>query len=338
MITFNIFPEFRFNTKRIHKFIFLVLLIKIYGSLILKVGVVNATVNSSISFVFSMLKIEEFFPIYYVIARDKKRKLYWINIVLYSLLNLVQGWTGFILTIGFIELYFAIKANKINEKWKTFMPLGVPMILLFGAGIYKFAYPFKWVIRYGGKFSYYRVTFFQSLNKLVERLSNFPLQIIACQNEDTIIDYYRASEKILPEIQCMLRPLVPSFLMPDKDIRPINNLIIKSIYSKLNNKTGSGFGIVMYCKILSKANIMDFFVYIFLLILIFVFISSILKGFDNEENDISIIYYMLLTKLCMSASLEQVFSFGYFGALYMLAIMIFFRVIEVKIYKKRKYK
>lgn len=77
-------------------------------TIITGVGVSGSTATSSYSFVFSMLDINAIFPFYYISCRKEDIKsLFWINVLMYCTLRILQGWTGFILNIFLYELYYS---------------------------------------------------------------------------------------------------------------------------------------------------------------------------------------------------------------------------------------
>ena len=116
-ITYNMMPryKFTFHNKRIHWFMFFLFIVEIIFTLRSGNARLFATVNSSISFLFNLFRPAVFMPIYYVAARDLKKPLYWINILLYMVYQVICGWSGFILTVFFLELFLYLKNRKINK-------------------------------------------------------------------------------------------------------------------------------------------------------------------------------------------------------------------------------
>lgn len=321
MFSFAGIPKMSFKKNRIHKLVALFLLVKIVGTMFWGIGRVGTTSTYSFSLLFSIIKIEEFFPIYYVIGRDTKKKLYWLNIGLYTLLQLLQSWTGFIFTFAFIELFLWVKKNSLLKKSiKLLQPTVLAVVATFvGGAVYSLAWPIKQAVRYGGNVGTYILSINEGVIKLVERISHFPMIVLAWQNGEKIADLYKLQNS--SEILCIFRPLLPAIVMPGKDsLRSLSNLIIQSMFRDIGNITGANYGIIMYMYTLIKSNIMDGILYFILLFLLFLLCCSILKAFDNTEHDIKILYFFFLKGIVEGGSLEG-FSYGYLGAIYMIIIL-----------------
>ncbi len=338
MITYKGFPKLEIDNSKVHIFVTVALLIRIAGNVFLNIGKVGANATTSFSFLFNIIAIKQFFPIYYIICRNKYNKNYWINLILFSLLEILNGWTGFVLNIGFIELYFRVKDKKfIYRKIKRLTCIGsVFIVLVSGSFIYKFLYPLKYIVRYNNikdivhGFELYSLPFSDAASRLLSRISSFSHEVLAVMNMDELVYMYKNEAMMFQEIMAMFRPLVPSALMPNKYFRSLTNLVVKTVFSDLEQGTGTDFGIFNYGRALFMANPLEFMIYIILFFILFVLVSSLLHSFDNEDNDISILYLIFLMSLKYNGTLEQVFSTQYIGMIYILIIMWLLGILKVK--------
>lgn len=328
-IVFAHFPKYEFNDSKIHQLIFIFLIIKFIGTFF-NVGVVNATglntVTTKFSFIFSLITIEQFFPIYYVIARNENKKLYWINVVLFVILRIVQGWSGFILELILFEFYFWEKKNSNRLKNKKVMIVGVLSIffaIFGGALLYKWVYPLKNYIRYSGTVDkkYFYLSYGDALNKLIERLTTFPMFTVVVQNLKQIGELYAAQNVSFSEFKGLFRPIVPSFILRNKSFRSINNIAVQSLSPQVSATTSSELGLVGYMLALANSDLLEFVLYIVLLMILFIFVTTLLKAFDNVDNDIRIVYFLFVLKVFKVGALEPCFSYGYIGALYIIIIL-----------------
>ena len=326
------FPKFEINRDRIHTFYFICLLISLIGLWLFNIGKLGAEISTEYSFIFNLIKFSEFFPIYYVIARDTKKRLYWINILLYCYIRFSQGWTGFVMTIAVYEIYFRMNKKgwirMIMRKFRAnIMAIGA---IICGGYLYYFLYPLKYSIRYGVNIRLFRVTLWEGFMALVERLTNFPVYTSAWQNINEIVIHYREMGISFAEFRTIFFPLLPSFLM-QKNIRPMSNLVKKVMFSTLKADTGTAYGFWMYWYTLLRCDIADFIVCLVMYILGFLLTCSILKAFNNEQNDIRILYFIFLVMIANGSSVESMIGYGYIASLYLIVIMILFGVVKVKV-------
>lgn len=323
--------KFRVQKTKIHIFVFILLLAQIIFTLRTGNGVVSGTVNSSISFLFNIFKIQNFMPIYYIVAREPKKKNYWINIVLYCIYQTICGWTGFILLVAFYELYLFVKYSK-NEKYFRFVYKwsGVAAIGAFsvGAYIYKYAYAIKNTIRYG--YDHLPLSYFEGLEKLVSRLTNFPVSVLAVQNHAEITQLYQNQGVWNWEVLSIFRSLVPGFIMPNKTYRTFSNIVLQSLYSNITNTTSTGYCCWIYWANILEANFFCFILFVFVTVFLFIVSKKLIYAFDDGSGDVDILYFVLLFSLINGGSVESLFAYGYIGLVYLIPIMILLGLIKVE--------
>lgn len=327
------FPKFVFNKKRIHTFYFVCLLISFWGTSMFGVGKLHAEVTTSFGFLFNIIKFSEFFPIYYVAAREKNKRLYWINILIYCILRTTQGWIGWIMQIAIMELFFRCKERGwIRRIVKLFRAKFLAMFgILFGTGLYYYVLPLKNVIRNGGKISDYSMSLFETFMALIERFCNFAVFTSAWQNASEIKNKYHVQNIALSEFKTLFIPLVPSFIMKNKEIRSLGNIVQWAMWPTLANRTSTGYGFLMYWYTLFRCSLGDFIICVIIFAFLFLLTCSILKGFDNEDHDIKILYFIFLIDIANGSPIVSIFSYGYIGALYLIVLMVLLGVIKLRV-------
>lgn len=332
MISIKGFPKFRVNKRKIHTFYFACLLISYLGTIVYGIGKLEAEVTTNLGFLFNLIKFNEFFPIYYVIARDKNKKMYWLNTLFYCILRTTQGWSSWIIQIAVLEMFFRYKDNGwICKIFRIFKSKILAVIgIICGTGLYYYVSPLKNAIRSGGEMSHYRMTLGETFMALIERFCNFAVYTSACQNANKISDMYRLQNINLSEFKTLFIPLVPSFIMKNKDIRSLGNIVQWAMWPSMSNGTSTGYGFFMYWYTLFRCSLVDFMVCITTFFILFILTCTILKGFDNDEHDIKIVYFLFLISIANGSSIVSIFSYGYIGALYLILIMILFGVIKIK--------
>lgn len=317
---------------RIHIFFFIMLLLKIIGVLLFGIGRLYAEVTTNYSFVFTILKVEEFFPIYYVMARNKKKKMYWINILLFCIVRILQGWSAWVMTIAILELYFKIKEG--NYIYKTFKMCNIQILavfaLLIGTIIYNYLRPLKYYIRYGGDISFYTTTIEDTFIALIARFSNFPVFTAAWQNTEIMVRLYQLENIFLSEFRSLFNPLLPSFITGPKDFRTMGNIVQWAQWDDFGLGSSTGYGFFMYWYTLFHCHIIDFIACTSAFIVLFFLTCSILRAFDNKNHDIKILYFMFLIKIAEGTQIQQLFSYGYIGSFYLMIIMWMLGVLKIK--------
>lgn len=321
--------RFYFNKKRF-SYIFLFFAIsQIIFFLYTGVGKVGGDATSPISFIFSMFNVNCLFGLYYFICRNSdNRAIYFVNIVLFCALQLMKGWTGFLLSIFFYELYFYFKRNPINSILNYAKVLFFPVIaILIGGKIYQYLHAYKNLIRLNAEIEN---TYLDGITLLLSRLSFFPVAVGAYQNTNIIRDLYYFDYLPLREIQALFRPLAPGFIMPDKDFRIIGNLVVQSFYPDVTSITSSNFGIISYLQLLLNVNIADFLIYVIVSVLLLILVKSLFDSVEEKKGDLNFLYFLLLLNMYEIGSLEMVFGYGILPIVFFIPLFIIFKVVVIK--------
>jgi len=316
---------FSFIMGRSHKIFFVILVLQIIFLLITGVGRVSITgdvKSHPLSFIFSILKPDSFILIYYVLVRVNSKfktinKLFLINISLFFMLKLLQGWSSFILIFFFLEMYckfYKKPSNSVN-----FYVFLIPLIVIFfGGWLYQYVYVIKNTIR-GNLVE--DITYVDGVLSLSSRLSMNPTSLGAYQNVNKISKLAKQENITLKESKSLLRPIVPSFFF-DKNYRNLNNSVVHSYTATLTSATSSDFGIMMYSITLYKTDLTDFTLYIILLIVLLLFVKFFLDSLCNGDGSLDFIFFLILFKVAYTSTLENVFGQGFIPSIYFTLLFI----------------
>lgn len=321
-----------FNEKKAHNIFLVILVMQIFFLLYTGVGKVSISgvVNTHpLSPVFAILKPDTFALIYYVLCRSKYKlssgsKLFFLNIGLFCIFKLLQGWTGFFLHFFVLEMYCRQREMKgVSQRIKRrlisifFFPI---VVIILGGAVYQHLYVIKNEIR-GNNVK--EITYMEGVKHLSSRLSMNPNSLGAYQNLDKIVDLARAENTPLKEGKSILRPIVPSSWM-EKEFRNLNNSVMHSYTHDLISGTSSDFGIIMYTTTLINSDVTDFVLYC-ILVVVFVFVSKVyFDTLSNGDGTLNIVFFLLLFKLVYTASLEATFGHGFFSNIYSFMVFMMF--------------
>ena len=325
--------EFSHN---IHIFIFALFLVQLFATVLFGNGKVSVdggstTQHNFITTILSLLKIQCIFPLYYIFARDEKNKIYWINILMYILIRLTQGWSSVILQVVMFELFYFImrtKNTKIIRALKYFPTLFISGLLFAGAFLYKFIWPLKHMIRYG--YSVGTISFFESLEKLVSRLTDFPLSLVAYQNNSKIAALYKSQGIWNAEFLSFFRSLLPRNIMPVKEFRKFGNLVKQSIWLGIGTDTSSGYDPVARIINFISSNIVGLILVLLLFILLFWITKTLLASFDNYLGG-QLLLFMFIFDVVNGLDIETLFAYGYIGGIYILIILYILKIYRVRL-------
>lgn len=324
------FPKFYF-TQKIHVLVFSALMFKLFGLLAFNIGSSERNVTTLFSILFNLVKIEEFFPIYYVVSRKTNNKFYWFNLLVFAVLRILQGWTGWILTITILELFLQENEYKgvyifLSRHSKALL---ASIAIISGGLIYYFAYPLKNYIRFGGNINYYSLSIEGAVYQLVSRMTSFPVFTAMIQYGKKTIQLYRTQGVFLCEFKSLFRPLIPAFIFRNKDFRVITNLILQAQWPNISNETGTNIGLAGYWILLLRCDVADFVFCLAITLGVLLLIFSIFDAFDDGSHNVRILYFLQIMAFGLGGSLEATLSNGYFGAFYMLLILIIFGGVKI---------
>lgn len=324
-------PRFKFSIhkKRIHWFMFFVFAAEIIFTLKTGNAKLFTVVNSNVSFLFNLLRPSVFMPVYYVAARDVKKLLYWINIILYMVYQAICGWSGFILTLFFLEFFLYLKHKKPNRIVLNICKrnaLFVIVLILAGALVYCYAYSIKMNIRFG--YGFQPLEYYDGLTKLVLRLTNYSDSVAAFQNHAKMARLYQQQGIWAAEVLSIFKNILPRFIMPNKEFRAFANIVWQSIWPDHDLATGTGYNSLIYFFNIFEADVGCFMISVVVALLLFIGTKKFLYAFDDGNGDMDIVFFLYEAPVCAGAGLTNIA--GYLPVAYMVVIMICLGVIKVK--------
>jgi hypothetical protein len=318
----------KFRERSAAKVIFILLIAQIIFTIKTGVGVVGSVSESVYSFIFVLISPVPVFYIYYFLARRTLSKLFFCNVALFSLLQLIQGWSSFIMLLFFCELYFRFENNpsrylKIICKAYIF----IPFFFIVGALVYKVVLPIKNEVRGSGGAA---VTYSESMFALSSRLSFLSASLAAYQNVKEVKAEHEREYIELREAKSLFRPLLPTVIMGEKDFRSFNNIYIQTYYEGLNKYTGAGVGVPTFLYMLYMVDGVEFISYILLFLILIVVVRLFFSMLEQFPGQLNFIFYVFLMRLYVGGSLEVGFAYGVLNGVYFIGLLILFRVLLLR--------
>ncbi len=311
-VYFSKILRFRLHQHKLNIIFMFILIIQLLFLLSTGVGRLLSDAAHPLSPVLSLFFPDAFFPVYYIINRTKingsKNKVFYLNVILYSSLKLMQGWSGFILIIAFLELYHQTKYIKLKFRYICISTL-IPLLILSAGGlVYKYVYQFKNDIR-GTPVS--EITYSQGVSLLASRLSMLPVSIAAYDRMDDVASIFNRDPIFMKEVVALGRPVLPRFIMPNKEFRPLNNHVLEAYYPEIGDKTSANMGFYMYLTALVAADFIQAAFYIVVLIFMIFLAKVFFSTIEIYRGQLNFIFFILLIDVANIASLEVVFGYGF---------------------------
>ena len=200
------------------------------------------------------------------------------------------------------------------------------VMVLIGAGMYRYMYSVKNMIRFGYSFS--PLGFMEGLERLVSRFSSYPVTVVAVQNHREIANLFNEQGLWYAESASLFRGLLPSSIMKNKSFRVLGNIVLQSIYPDLTNTTGSNYCVWALWWNLLESNFFGFLLFLVVFILGLWVSKKIIYAFDDGNGRIEILYFFLLFNFFSGISVGGFEE--YIGLIYFIVVMLIFRVIKVK--------
>lgn len=315
---------------------FLIIWFSIYILYTLNTGIGKAGSNNNAnrySIIFSMFDINVIFPIYYILFRCNKkyRKLFIINVILYCVLKLMQGWTGFIVNIFMYELFFYYR-NRHSQKNVIKSIFLVTFIIFGGAFLYRIMYPLKMAIRYNYQFTMkMTIPYSESLSKLTSRFSTFCRGTYVLYNMDSIKYWYIGENKFLLEIQDSIRSIVPRAVMPDKDFMSMSACTFASIYNERMLGSSSSPGIFPYIVTLFYCDPISGVIWLLQFIIYYLVMRKIYSSLEVERNgQMDILYFQLIISMLITGSINVNFTQQAMKLIFIVPVLLMFGMIKLR--------
>lgn len=318
------------NLRRLCFFYLFLLVINLIFFINTGVGLAGGNKTNHFSFILSPLNVGIIFPIFYILCRKSNvsKILFWLNVLLFTVLNLLKGWTGFLFLIAILEMYFFLQSRKFCSASRVIIILLVPaLFFLVGGKIYQYLYPYKFQVRGIGVVE---VNYDEAVMHLVDRMNFFPIAVGAYEKNKKINELYFQDGVEYKEIQGLFRPLAPRFLMPHKEFRSLNNNSKQAFVLDLSDKTSNDIGFIMYGITLFSIDMLGGAAWLVLSVVLIFIVKFTLDSLEQFRGQFNVLYFLLLLKLYQTASLEVVFGNGYLYLVYILPVFYLLGVIKLK--------
>ncbi|HIH0818388.1 TPA: oligosaccharide repeat unit polymerase [Vibrio cholerae] len=307
-----------YNEKRLHYTLFVVIFLQIAFLINTGVGRVLSNATSVYSPIFSLLDPSVFFIFYFILYRKLATKLFLFNVFLFLSWKLLQGWTGTFLTLFLCEAWYRVSMIK-SRRFKGTLYLLIPItVICIGSIVYKFAYPIKNEIR-GLDSS--PITYSESISKLSSRLSYFPIAIGAADNLTTLKKLFLSDEITMKEVVAIGRPILPSFIMQNKDFRSLSNNVVQLHYPNVTYSTGSNMGLYMYLKTIYYIDALQFISISILLIVSTLCIKVLCDLSELERGGLNFFMFLYLSQVVDVAVVENLVGYNFIKLLIFLAFL-----------------
>lgn len=289
------------------------------------------------SFIYNLLDFKLLTYIYYIYYREydiKKKFLFYINLFLYSFIEIKNGWSGFIFTFFLIELYFYVRKKNINI---------LQIIFTFGVGnfMYKYYQPIKFKFRgldYNQEF-----TLVESLSKLMPRLNHFINFSYFTLNYEEMTLYLNTYITRYRYFSNSLQQVIPSRLYilifnEKKSLYNLNTLFANYIFGFFEKENGiiSGFGVNLLTSFIFYFQKFDSAItYTLYIILIFFIYKIIIDLFLNQNKAFQVLLLIDLHTLWINGSIATLITKLY---KYVIVIILFIIIdfIKKQFLRKRK--
>lgn len=155
-------------------------------------------VSNFYTFIIHILPLRFLFIFYYVLNRnDGNRIIFFVNVLLFTFNNVIQGFIGFALYLLFAEIF--MRKERLPISYLLFIPLS-SIILSF---IYMFLYPLKLSIRTGESIDLYKIGLTEAFVLLIGRMSSLANSYVIIQYIDDILNLV----SFLPDYFSLLRAI-----------------------------------------------------------------------------------------------------------------------------------
>lgn len=313
------------NRKRLEIYIILLILVNFLlyvGTGIGKAG--GAYQQKSWTFLIYFWNYDFFFWCYYYhYAKDRNKKYYFI-VILFCLLQFVQGWTAFVFNIFLCEIFIRCDSKKISLK-AVFL---TPIFFIGGSALYTLMFPIKFWIR-TGKLQW--ITFWDGILRLSERLSFFSYTTVAIQNQDNILSLFYNFNSKYGEPISFFYPWVPSFLLPNKSMRLLNNVTMLSAYPNFGTDTSAGLGYA-YPFLLGKMGIQVILLFFILVFLYFftnkILIDNLAVNDERSYNYSSYMFFLVVLNIFNGYTFRRIGT--YVPVIWTFVMLLLFGVFKIQ--------
>ncbi|MDN0088603.1 oligosaccharide repeat unit polymerase [Yersinia nurmii] len=325
---------FFLNERRFSIFFFIIVVLSMIFFYSTGVGKVYSTKTHVLKPLFLIIEPGNIFFLYYLLVRKSSEKLFFINVGLYSILQISKGWTSFILMIGMFELYFFILKHNASRFFKIplMFSLIVPVVLLACGGfVYKYAFLMKNEVR-GVSVESVSLTYTDSITLLASRLSNYTISAGVNSRLDRVVSVVKQQGEFseLKSFANFSKYFIPNS-SNDVEARPLSNSVMLAFYPMFGAKYSNvEIGMFTYYQTLFKVDACEAvfvaFITFFMLITLFFFYKII----TNNNKHVELLLFCMVFYFLYTMCSPVYFIKPYITGVFLLPFLFMFGVFKIK--------
>ncbi|ANI28365.1 hypothetical protein PL78_00720 [Yersinia entomophaga] len=322
--------RFNININRFSLFMFIIITMNLVFFLTTGVGKVFSKETHPLAPLFVIIAPSGIFYFYYLISREKSGVLFFLNVFLYSSLEIMKGWTGFILVLAIFEMYFFIlrhrnsKFLKIPFLFSILMPL---LLLIFGGALNKHVFVLKNEIR-GNYVNADELSYFDSISLLSSRLTNFSVSAGMYSRVESVVSTAKDQGEFT-ELKGFARRLFPG-VIEDTGFRTLSNSTMLAFFPDYGEQSNVDTGVLMYYYVLFKADPYGAVFSILLSLFLLVSLVAFYRAISNNHNNINIFIFIMIFYLFYTASTEASFVRPYITGVIFFPLLFSIGVIKIR--------
>lgn len=320
--------RFVVNYKKLNWFMIVYMFIMIIYSIKTGDGAAESAKLNSSSIFASLWVPDAIFAFYYCMCRERYRRPARFVAILYTLYKILLGWSGVILLVAILELYYIFKNRKIDIL-RTFF---ITVIAFIGGGtLYAFMHPLKYAIRYGTVYNFKdHLSILEGIANLANRIAHLEATLYVNSNLKKVIDIYKGQGVGLAEFKAIFRPLVPSRLMRSKIFSSIGSCIYnaQSGYSGINITNNTG--ILYYYRLLFECDLLSFWFCAFMFVLFVWMLKKMYNAFQTTPGQFNIIYFWLFVQgYSICGTIENWIANSYIKIIFFIPLFLMLGIIKI---------
>jgi hypothetical protein len=326
LIRFHFKTLFNVRKARLTKFFTILVTVDLLFTLSTGYGTVFRHETGPFSFLTGLIDPSWLFPVFYIFTRQSIRTFWFFSIVLlFGLGQILKGWTGFLLAVFFLELFFQMQ--RISFRKQLAVVVCTPFfVLILGGLIYSFITPVKNSIR---GFETASAGHWEGIRELGSRLSFLPVSVGGIQAVESVSGLYRAEGYTLKEALGFLKPIVPRSLMPDKEFRSLNNNVLNAYYEQYGVNQSADLGIVAYAYLLFVASPLDATLNLILAFILLFLFKFFYDSISPVKGYLDFLVYLIVFKVFYTFSIEHVFARDFISLIFVSVLLFFTGTLKV---------
>lgn len=325
--------HFTINYNKLNWFMLIYMLIMITYGIRTGDGAAETGNLTSSSIFASLWGPDSIFMLYYCLCRDDFKCFARINAIVYVLYKILLGWSGIVLLVAILELYFIFKQRNINIIKTVIITIAA---YIAGGTVYAFLYPLKYSIRYGIPYNIAnKLTIMEGITNLSNRLAHYlESTLFMSSNTDKVVSLYAHSGK-LAEFRSLFRPIIPSAIMHNKIFSNIGSCIYNAQSGYTGINITDNVGILYYYKLLIKCDPVSFLLCTVMFIFLIFLLKKIYNWFQTKPGQFNIIYFWIFfNSYSICGTLENWITNSYIKIVFFIPLFFALGIIKINITHK----